>query len=1173
MADTLQLTITGNSASAQAAIRAVRSDLVGMTSAAKGATAEAGAAGTQVAATAKMTATHLRAMGQVASEVGRGMQIAGGLIVGSLGLAVKAGDDYNRKLVEIRDNTTLTTKDFGVMKAGLADLGSSIGVPIRQMADGFMHITNLGFKAADAMKILKEASLAALSTGGDPSSISNLLAGTLHQFNLPGSRAKPVMNLLHMGAALGNETLPQFSATAGPGLATAGVLGDSLPDAIAAMSALTRQGFSPSRAVTQFVGMLTHIAHPGKAVSKELAALTKSTGIDLTGDFSTAGLGRKGTFGVLGDISKAAGAAHIPVGDLTTQLITALRGGIGAGALADKGRADFAETHAATMKAAGGGMDPIGQGAARMAGRLHAQMTLLKNDFTILSSTISSILVPALLPVVTTLSKMAGAFAKLPAPVQKFVVLGGALAGLGLLIGGTMLKTAGSVLVMRAALIDLAAEGTTIGGTLEAIGAALTGPVGLAIAAGVAAIVGLGLAYKNNWLGIRDATNGAIAWMKPYLTSAWGAIKSDAMSVWGTLKDFFARVWPSIKAIGTTVFGALGDTLRRDLNDLQVMFHGTWGNIEGALRGAWDLIVGVVKTAWAIVAGVITVGLDLLSGRWRAAWNDLKHYAGMAWDGIKQIVSGGLRAVGNLVLGFGRVLYNAGRAMIEGLVNGIRSGVSAVATAVRNVAEAGVTAAKNALGIHSPSKVYEKIGSESADGYILGWHKKRSAIAAEHAAALKVKRAMAASQHNYDVANTFEEKVGKTIDVEKLKISEAVAKEWVKDFSHSIVLAEKAQREAAKYGEGLIAGMRETAKQAAEDEQRALEKQQAINDLNEQLAEDLLPTQAREQRQILDDMISNLGRGADPQLALGAATRQMTEALGLDTSRQTAAKIKPFWSGMARDADRAFQGIGNSLFENLLSGQKKSKDAFKNFFADLKQLAIEGLARMLTEQFALGFKSLFGGNVFGSIFGHGGHGGHGSGGTGAAGDKVKASMKQLTDTLGNGARQVGSSLFGLVGALAGAIAALSGGGGGRHHGGLFGAILGGVLAVATGGASLAVGAAIGGGIGAAIDHGSFLQGAFGGYQLGTGLSGIGGGTPPIVGTSKGSGLAFGMPTAPGSGGYLRANPSLGGSGGGSIVMNIYHTHNGNISSQIDQNRSYEQLGEQLRRDLRSNGLK
>lgn len=73
-------------------------------------------------------------------------------------------------------------------------------------------------------------------------------------------------------------------------------------------------------------------------------------------------------------------------------------------------------------------------------------------------------------------------------------------------------------------------------------------------------------------------------------------------------------------------------------------------------------------------------------------------------------------------------IYNTGLNMAYGLANGITAGRSSVINAVANMCASAVNEARSRLDIHSPSKVFEKIGSYTAEGFGIGYENKMEDI-------------------------------------------------------------------------------------------------------------------------------------------------------------------------------------------------------------------------------------------------------------------------------------------------------------------------------------------------------------------------------------------------------------------------------------------------------------
>ena len=83
-------------------------------------------------------------------------------------------------------------------------------------------------------------------------------------------------------------------------------------------------------------------------------------------------------------------------------------------------------------------------------------------------------------------------------------------------------------------------------------------------------------------------------------------------------------------------------------------------------------------------------------------------------------------------------MYKRGQQTVQGFINGLKdaSGLSGIWNTAKNVASTALNAVKNFLGIHSPSKEAEKLGSFFGRGFTNGiaGEKQNAAISAEHLA-------------------------------------------------------------------------------------------------------------------------------------------------------------------------------------------------------------------------------------------------------------------------------------------------------------------------------------------------------------------------------------------------------------------------------------------------------
>lgn len=355
-------------------------------------------------------------------------------------------------------------------------------------------------------------------------------------------------------------------------------------------------------------------------------------------------------------------------------------------------------------------------------------------------------LAPALTPVVAAIAS------GLTPALQ---VVGPALAGLASALGPilTMLgQLVGSVLTaLGPALATVIGAITNVVTALQPVLSAIL-PALQAILPWIVTFLGGVLAAAINGIasvitGVFTAISGIWNTFKAVFTGdwagAWNGIKQVASGVWQAILGAFQvwmnvgilsifrggmsalaanwRVgWDAIKSVGSASMGALKGLITSGL-----------GAIRGQFTTVWAAIRALVTTAINAVRASITSGMNSARAVVSSATSAMKSLFSSAWSGIVSAVRssvssllgvvrgipGGIRsALGNM----GGLLVGAGRQVIQGLINGIRSMASAAAAAAASAVSSAISAAKGALGIHSPSRVFDQIGRYTVAGFVQG---------------------------------------------------------------------------------------------------------------------------------------------------------------------------------------------------------------------------------------------------------------------------------------------------------------------------------------------------------------------------------------------------------------------------------------------------------------------
>jgi TP901 family phage tail tape measure protein len=453
---------------------------------------------------------------QVTGIVSTGAMVGGAAILAGLDAVGQQAAKFDSAMLTIRNNTTMTARDFDLMRETVLKLGKDTGASTDELAQGFMHIVNLGIpdvvkNTANAVTILNAATVAAIGTNTSAAETANILAKALKEFGLQSGEAARVMGVLHRAAAQGNMTLQEFDAAAGPMLSVAAALGVKVEDAAAAFSALTRHGYDATQAATQVRDVFQHLMNPTSGVRKELEHLTKATGVDLVDDFTAAGIKAKGLTGIFLDLAQAT-KGHA---DEVYKLIPALRGGQGAMVLASTASKDMTDILKDLMSVRGQDLRQL-TGYNDMHGTLANSVARLNNQFLELYTKYGPPVIAVLKDIASGASSIADALNSVDPETRKAIVyfglfagglltvggaIGNAIVGFrefrNLLVGARLASTFGEITTAAEAATTAEVATATAGTAAFAVGA----PYLLAIAGVIAAVV----AIKKAWDEADDA--------------------------------------------------------------------------------------------------------------------------------------------------------------------------------------------------------------------------------------------------------------------------------------------------------------------------------------------------------------------------------------------------------------------------------------------------------------------------------------------------------------------------------------------------------------------------------------------------------------------------------------------------------------------------------------------
>lgn len=197
------------------------------------------------------------------------------------------------------------------------------------------------------------------------------------------------------------------------------------------------------------------------------------------------------------------------------------------------------------------------------------------------------------------------------------------------------------------------------------------------------------------------------------------AIQSVFQSWGSVIQGVINTVFPFIQTVVTSVMNVINEIITTVLAAVNGDWSGAWEGIKNIASSVWEGIKSIVSGAINAVVGVISSVLNNISGIFSSVWNGISGAVSSAWSGITSAVSSGVSSMMSFITsipsrimgvfsGAGSWLLSAGQNIIHGLINGITNAIGGAISAVKDAVGGVIDGAKSILGIHSPSRVFDR---------------------------------------------------------------------------------------------------------------------------------------------------------------------------------------------------------------------------------------------------------------------------------------------------------------------------------------------------------------------------------------------------------------------------------------------------------------------------------
>jgi tape measure domain-containing protein len=634
--------------------------------------------------------------------------------------------------------------------------------------------------------------------------------------------------------------------------------------------------------------------------------------------------------------------------------------------------------------------------------------------------------------------------------LKSMVMLGGTMAiiAVAMLAMTTALPGAAATLIVAAALAVLAPVLQQFGEmSLAEVGTSLLMLAGVFVVLGLAGLVLapvvpmiIALAAAITLLGIGMLAAGAGMFLfGTGLTAVAAAGAAASAAIIGIVSGLIALIPELLKQVGLGLIafaGVIASAGPAILNALVTVLEALIGAINRLAPKIVDtlgrMLLMLIQKMAQYVPQMVDAGMRLIAGVLKGMADNIGRVIDEAsrlarnfLDGIARnlpsIIQSGVNLILSFINGMTAAINNnsaelgaaGGRlavAIIRGMVTGLSGGIGEITAAARRVASAALNAAKDFLGIHSPSKEFEKIGNFVNDGFREGLDGNKDQVykafddlkdmlkeLKDDTKANATERKKAAAAYNELTTRLNDEKtaignLANRYDVltEKIKKANDEYEAAVKtrdDYRKSLT---DQYSDVAQPGDMKVGDFTEKLRKQVEDTKKfsnALQRLRAFG-INDELYKDLLAQGTSALpfvEELLDkgigsiDEINKLGKELDKAGAhLGKAASDSLYQAGVDSAKglleglkKEQAAIEAIMDAIAakmvktikdklgiKSPSREFMKVGKFSAEGLVRGLGEMSGSVEKASADTGLAAVEGLRKSLS-----GFSDLVVGEV------------------------------------------------------------------------------------------------------------------------------------------------------------------------------------------------------------------
>jgi TP901 family phage tail tape measure protein len=631
----------------------------------------------------------LQSLGSQMTSVGTSLTAGVSLPLLGVGTAAVAmAVDFNAGMANIASLSSEAQARVGEWGPAVQEMAVQVGQSTGSLEEGLYQVVS-AFGATDEslgiLEINAVAAAAGLATTAEAIGLTS--AVTKAYGDTSAGAVQQVADLAQMTVSMGQTTFPELAGSIGAVAPLASNLGVDMETLFAVMATGAGVTGSTGEVATQLRGILQSLMAPTESMGELFSQLGWESGQAMV---ETVGL--RGTIMAVVQAAQQSGTPlQSYIGSIEGQTLAMALAGPQAATLANNldamaGAAGASQSAFATQTQ---GVNAVGFSMQQAAVQVQVWGQQLGNALLPVLGQVMG----ALQPVVDWVSQLIGRFTE-ASPATQMVVIGiGALAA----AAGPVLMVLGSLVSAIGALLPvvggIAAAFTAAGGAAGILGgvfAFLTGPIGLIIAA----VVGLGVAWSQNWGGIQEKTQAVIAWLQGVVVGVVQAIIAWWNAAWPSIQATIQAVWAGVQTVIQTVVAWLQANIMAAVGAVIAWWNTAWPSIQATLQAVWAGIQSTIQTVIGIIGPTVQGLIETIRGAFSNVGPIIEQFKGL-WQSLGplfQSLMPVVQFVGQVIMGILGALGAAFMAVVGvvvGVVNGIIGAlgplVSGVMGAIDNV--------------------------------------------------------------------------------------------------------------------------------------------------------------------------------------------------------------------------------------------------------------------------------------------------------------------------------------------------------------------------------------------------------------------------------------------------------------------------------------------------------